>query len=118
MGISASILSNCQQSVRNINQSSEQKLRERILSQNDFISRYSLGTEGFSSVICVLNRKHQHFYALKKTSIVNISSQKGEQQVEIEMNPLKNEFLALKRIGTHPFIVGLKYAFHDFKEFQ
>jgi serine/threonine kinase 32 len=53
-------------------------------------------------------------YALKKTSIVNILSQSGEEKMKI--NILKNELLALQRIESYPFIVGLKYAFHDFKE--
>jgi serine/threonine protein kinase len=77
------------------------------LSIVDFLFSYCIGKGGFAKVTPAMHIPSKEWFAMKEQRIVNIVSHRNGIQL------VSSELSALRRLGHHPFIAGLHFAFHD-----
>jgi serine/threonine protein kinase len=80
---------------------------DSFIESSDFLFSYCVGKGGFGRVYSAMHLASQEWLAVKEQKISEVLSHKNG------LNLITAELRALRVIGSHPFIVGLHFAFYD-----
>lgn len=80
---------------------------DSFVESSDFLFSYCIGKGGFGKVYSCMHIASKEWLAIKEQKIFEVMSHKNG------LGLITAELHALRVIGSHPFIVGLHFAFYD-----